>query len=77
MVLVNLQLPGNYWIQSVVPIREYHPATRVIISTSDDSDEVRANCLAQGADAAISKRRLHQEFRHGIAAPWEPLTVMV
>jgi hypothetical protein len=28
---------------------------------------VRTICLAQGADAVISKRRLHQELRRGIA----------
>jgi DNA-binding NarL/FixJ family response regulator len=67
LVLVDLQLPGLNGLQSLALIREYHPATRVIIITSEDSDDVRAICLAQGADGVISKRRLHQELRRGIA----------
>ena len=67
LVLVDLQLPGLNGLQSMALIREYHTATRVIIITSDDSDDVKANCLAQGVHGVISKRRLHQELRRGIA----------
>jgi DNA-binding NarL/FixJ family response regulator len=67
LVLVDLQLAGINGLQSMALIREHHPATRVIIITSEDSDDVRAICLAQGAHGVISKRRLYQELRRGIA----------
>jgi len=67
LVLLDLELPGINGLQSMALIREYHPATRVIIITGDDTDDVRATCLAQGAHGFISKRRLHQELRRGIA----------
>jgi DNA-binding NarL/FixJ family response regulator len=67
LVLMDLELPGINGLQSMALLREYHPATRVIIITTDDSDEVRATCLAQGADGFISKRRLHPELRLRIA----------
>lgn len=54
-------------ISVVALIRECHPATRVIIITGDDSDDVRATCLAQGANGLISKRRLYPELPRGIA----------
>jgi DNA-binding NarL/FixJ family response regulator len=67
LVLLDLQLRGLNGLQSMALIREYHPATRVIIITGDDSDDVRATCLAQGANGFISKRRLYQELPRGIA----------
>jgi DNA-binding NarL/FixJ family response regulator len=74
LILLDLQLPGLNGLQSMALIREYHPATRVIIITSDDSEDVKATCVAQGAHGVICKRRLHQELRRGIAKafPDEP-----
>jgi DNA-binding NarL/FixJ family response regulator len=67
LVLMDLGLPGLNGLQSLSLLREHHPATRVIIIASDDSDEVRATCLAQGADGFISKRHLHPELHLQIA----------
>jgi DNA-binding NarL/FixJ family response regulator len=67
LVLMGLNLPGINCLQSLALLRECHPATCVIIITADDSDDVRATCLAQGADGFISKRRLHPELRLRIA----------
>jgi len=67
LVLLDLELRGISGLQSMALILEYHPATRVIIITGDDSDDVRATCLAQGADGFISKHRLYQELPRKIA----------
>jgi len=67
LVLLDLHLSGLNGLQSLALIREYHPATRVIIIAAEDSDDVRATCLAQGADGFVCKRRLYPELRHGIA----------
>ena len=66
LVLLDLQLPYLSGLQSLALIREYHPATRVIIMTSDESNDVYTTCLAQGAHGVFSKRRLHQELRQRI-----------
>ncbi len=67
LVLIDLDLAGINGLQSLALIHEYHPATRVIIIAAEDSDDLRATCLAQGADGFICKRRLHPELRRGIA----------
>jgi DNA-binding NarL/FixJ family response regulator len=74
LILLDLQLAGINGLQSMALIREYHPETRVIIITSDDSKDVKATCLAQGAHGVICKPRLYQELRRGIAEafPDEP-----
>jgi DNA-binding NarL/FixJ family response regulator len=74
LILPDLQLPGIIGPQCMALIREYHPETRVIIITSDDSEDVKATRLAQGAHEVICKRRLYQELRRGIteAFPDEP-----
>lgn len=66
LVLIDLHLSGLNGLQTLALIHEYHPATRVIIIAAEDSDDVRATCLAQGADGFISKRRLYPELRRGI-----------
>jgi two-component system, NarL family, nitrate/nitrite response regulator NarL len=67
LALIDLDLSGMNGLQSLALIHEYHPATRVIITAAEDSDELRATCLAQGADGFICKRRLQAELRRGIA----------
>lgn len=67
LLLLDLQLPDINGLQTLALIRQCHPATRVIIMAGDDAQEVRATCMAQGADAFVSKRRLHNELRRGVA----------
>lgn len=67
LVLLGFDLSGINGLQSMALIHEYYPATRVIIIAAEDSDDVRATCLAQGADGFICTRRLHPELRQGIA----------
>jgi DNA-binding NarL/FixJ family response regulator len=67
LVLMDLELPGLNGLQSLALLREFHPATRVVIITSHDSDAVRATCLAQGADGFISKQRLYPDLHLRIA----------
>ncbi len=67
LALIDLDLPGINGLQSLALIREYHPATRVIIMATDNSDDVRMTCLAQGAAGFICKRRLYPDLLHDLA----------
>jgi len=67
LLLMDLNMPGINGLQALALIREYHPATRVFIVSADDSDAVKATCLAQGADRFISKFALHNELNEAIA----------
>jgi DNA-binding NarL/FixJ family response regulator len=67
LALIDLELPGINGLQSLALIREFHPATRVIIMSTEDSEDVRTTCLAQGADGFICKRRLYPDLRREIA----------
>ena len=55
LVLLDLYMPGIDGWQAAPLIHEFHPATRVIITANDDSDDVRNTCLTQGADGFISE----------------------
>jgi len=68
LVLLDLHLSWINGLQSLALIREYSPGTRVIIIAGEESEEVRATCLAQGAEGFICKHRLHPELRQQIAA---------
>jgi DNA-binding NarL/FixJ family response regulator len=66
LVLMDLDLPGLNGLQSMALLREHHPTTRVIIVAAEDSEDVRATCLAQGAQGFISKRHLYPELHRRI-----------
>ncbi len=66
LVLMDLELPGLNGLQSMALLREHHPTTRVIIVAAEDSEDVRATCLAQGAQGFISKRHLYPELHRRI-----------
>jgi len=68
LVILDFQLPGINVLQTMAIIRTHHPATRVIITTADDSDAVQTTCVAQGSNGVISKGRLDQELGQVIAA---------
>jgi DNA-binding NarL/FixJ family response regulator len=75
LVLLDLDLSWINGLQSLALIHEYYPRTRVIILAGEESVEVRATCLAQGADGFICKHRLHPELRQEIAAAFSDRAV--
>ena len=63
VALIDLHMPGPNGLQTMVLIREFYPATRVVIVSADDSLRVKAICLARGADGFVAKRWLFPELR--------------
>ncbi len=62
LALLDLYLPGIDGWQAAALIREFHPAARVIIIGSDDTDDVRNICLNHCADGFVARRNYYQEL---------------
>ena len=67
LVLLDLEMPRLNGLQTMALIREFYPASRVFIVSSDDSREVRTTCLVQGADGFISKRWICRDLDQAVA----------
>lgn len=55
LVITDLHLPGMDGAEATRLFKQRPPTPVVIVVTSDDSPEVRARCLAAGADAFLFK----------------------
>jgi CheY-like chemotaxis protein len=67
LLLLDLHMPGVDGLSATSLIREFHPTTRVIMVTEDDSEGVRETYFAQGADGFVCKRSLPWDLRRAIA----------
>ncbi|HWW00813.1 MAG TPA: response regulator transcription factor [Candidatus Acidoferrum sp.] len=66
LLLLDLHMPGIDGLFATSLIREFHPTTRVILVTGDDSDEVKKTCFDHGANGFVSKRALYCDLRRAI-----------
>jgi DNA-binding NarL/FixJ family response regulator len=62
VVLLDLQMPVMSGLEAAQVFRSCLPETAVIMMTVHDHPEVRAACLAGGADAFVSKSSLVRQF---------------
>jgi two-component system NarL family response regulator len=62
LVLMDLEMEGMDGLQATQLINSYYPDTRVIIIAIHESAEVEATCLAHGADAFITKSKIHKNL---------------
>ena len=62
LLLMDIAMPGMDGLEAAALVRELYPATRVIIITMNDSQEVKAACLAQGIDGFVCKSNFHLEL---------------
>lgn len=67
LVLLDLHMPRLNGLQTMALVRELHPSIRIFLISVDDSEPVVSTCLAQGADAFVSKRRLWPDLRRALA----------
>lgn len=62
VVILDLVLRTGSGLVVLREIKRQAPACRVLIFTSHDEAPFRARCLAEKADAFLSKNRQHQEL---------------
>ena len=62
LVVLDLQMPDLNGLETMDRIRPLLPDARVVIFTVHDTEAVRAECLARGADGFVSKNRLREEL---------------
>jgi DNA-binding NarL/FixJ family response regulator len=62
VALLDLQMPGLTGLEVAARVRAGQLATRVVILSLHDGPEVRAYCVAAGADGFVSKHRLTTEL---------------
>ncbi|MGO8698931.1 MAG: PAS domain S-box protein [Limisphaerales bacterium] len=62
LLLMDIAMPGIDGVEAAGLVRERYPATRVIIISMNDSEEVKAACLAQGIDGFVSKSTFHLDL---------------
>ena len=55
LVILDLQLPDGFGMHIIQPLKELAPASRIAILTSHGDPEIRACCLALGADWFFDK----------------------
>jgi DNA-binding NarL/FixJ family response regulator len=55
LVILDLQLPDGVGMNIIQPLKELAPASRIAILTSHGDPEIRACCLALGADWFFDK----------------------
>jgi CheY-like chemotaxis protein len=73
VALIDLHMPRLNGLQTTALVRELHPNIRILLISVDDSEPVVATCLAQGADAFVSKRRLWRDLCRGMATVFPTL----
>jgi DNA-binding NarL/FixJ family response regulator len=66
LLLIDVDMPGTSGLETAVFVREHYPATRVIIVTLRDSEEVKAACLAHGVDGFVSKGSFQSDLPRAI-----------
>lgn len=71
VVLLDLQMPGMSGLEAAEIFRNSMPHVGVILTSTHDHAEVRATCLAAGADAFVGKAALPAEFPATLAAVLE------
>jgi DNA-binding NarL/FixJ family response regulator len=66
LVVMDLHMPVLDGLQTLRRIRESHRHTHVIIMTMSAGPEVKARCLASGADAFVSKQEFQRDLQGAI-----------
>jgi DNA-binding NarL/FixJ family response regulator len=62
LVLMDLQMQGMNGLEATAELRQRFPATRVIMVTGHDTQELRAASQEMGAEGFVCKGRLAQEL---------------
>ena len=66
-VTMDVRMPGSDAFQAIRHIRQFYPATRVLVVTAYDQEDFRRAATAAGATAFISKENLSELYL--LAAP--------
>jgi DNA-binding NarL/FixJ family response regulator len=62
LLLMDIDMPHLDGLNAAVVISRCYPETRIILMSSEETPELRADCRACGAAGFISKAHFHQEF---------------
>ncbi|MGH2806038.1 MAG: response regulator [Actinomycetota bacterium] len=54
-VILDMQMPRTSGLDAIEPIKAKAPNTKIVMYSSHDSDRVRDDALARGADAYLDK----------------------
>lgn len=74
LILMDLNMPVMNGLSAARLLRRRHPALRIILMTASEGPEVKANCLASGADAFLSKDEIRPELEKTIVGLFPPAT---
>jgi CheY-like chemotaxis protein len=72
LILMDLNMPVMNGLSAARLLRRRHPAMRIILLTASEGPEVRANCLASGADAFLSKDEICPKLEKTIVGLFRP-----
>jgi CheY-like chemotaxis protein len=72
LILMDLNMPVMNGLSAARLLRRRHPATRIILMTASEGPEVKANCLASGADAFLSKDEICPDLEKTIVGLFPP-----
>ena len=62
LVVMDIDMPQLDGLTAALIISCSFPSTRIILMSAEDSYELRADCMACGAEAFVHKPRFRQEF---------------
>lgn len=62
LLLMDIDMPHLDGLNAAVVISRCYPETRIILMSSEETPELRADCRACGAVGFISKAHFRQEF---------------
>jgi DNA-binding NarL/FixJ family response regulator len=54
-VILDMEMPRSNGLDAIEPIKAEAPNTKIVMYSSHDSDRVRDDALARGADAYLDK----------------------
>jgi two-component system, NarL family, nitrate/nitrite response regulator NarL len=67
LLVMDIDMPYLDGLNAAMLISTRFPRTRIVLMSADDSPELRADCLACGADAFVHKPQFRKAFSRALS----------